>query len=55
MILEHALLNIRPGESPAFERAMQEALPLIGAVLVLVVLMIFVPDIVLLLPRLAFR
>jgi tripartite ATP-independent transporter DctM subunit len=33
----------------------KEALPLIGAVLVLVVLMIFVPDIVLLLPRLAFR
>ena len=31
MILEHALLNIRPGESPAFERAMQEALPLIAA------------------------
>ena len=33
----------------------KEALPLIGAVIVLVVLMIFVPDIVLLLPRLAFR
>jgi tripartite ATP-independent transporter DctM subunit len=32
----------------------REAMPLLGAVIVLVVLMIFVPDIVLLLPRLAF-
>lgn len=31
MILEHAILNVRPGESPAFERAIGEALPLMTA------------------------
>ncbi|MEJ8569844.1 antibiotic biosynthesis monooxygenase [Microbaculum marinum] len=31
MILEHAVLNIKPGLSAAFEAAMAEALPLISA------------------------
>ena len=31
MILEHAILDVRPGESPAFLLALQQALPLIGA------------------------
>lgn len=31
MILETALLVVKPGESPAFERAMAEAQPLIAA------------------------
>ena len=31
MILEHALLSIKPGESAAFEAAMAEARPLIAA------------------------
>jgi heme-degrading monooxygenase HmoA len=31
MIVEHALLHIRAGESPAFEAAMREARPLIAA------------------------
>ena len=31
MIVEHALLRVRPGESVAFETAMQAALPLIAA------------------------
>ncbi len=31
MIVEHAILNIRPGEHPAFLLALQEALPLISA------------------------
>ena len=31
MILEHALLSIRPGQSAAFETAMAEARPLIAA------------------------
>lgn len=31
MILEHAVLDIRPGEAGAFEAAMGEALPLISA------------------------
>ena len=31
MILEHALLHIRPGQSQAFETAMCEARPLIAA------------------------
>jgi heme-degrading monooxygenase HmoA len=31
MILEHAILNVRPGESPAFLAALDEALPLISA------------------------
>lgn len=31
MILEHALLRVRPGEGPAFEMAMREAAPLIAA------------------------
>lgn len=31
MILEHALLHIRPGQSAAFEAAMREARPLIAA------------------------
>ena len=31
MILEHAILNVRPGESPAFLLALREALPLIAA------------------------
>ena len=31
MILEHAILNVRPGESPAFLLALEQALPLIAA------------------------
>jgi heme-degrading monooxygenase HmoA len=31
MILEHAILDVKPGESPAFLLALQEALPLIAA------------------------
>jgi heme-degrading monooxygenase HmoA len=31
MIIEHALLSIKKGEEAAFESAMREALPLIGA------------------------
>ena len=31
MILEHAILNVRPGQGPAFAQALKEALPLIGA------------------------
>ncbi|MGL4525796.1 MAG: antibiotic biosynthesis monooxygenase family protein [Aestuariivirga sp.] len=31
MILEHAILNVRPGESPAFLLALEEALPLMTA------------------------
>lgn len=31
MILEHAILNVRPGESPAFLLALEKALPLISA------------------------
>ena len=31
MILEHALLHIRPGQSAAFEAAIREARPLIAA------------------------
>jgi heme-degrading monooxygenase HmoA len=31
MILEHAILNVRPGESPAFLSALEDALPLISA------------------------
>ena len=31
MILEHAILNLRPGESPAFLLALKEAVPLIAA------------------------
>jgi heme-degrading monooxygenase HmoA len=31
MILEHALLHVRPGENSAFESAMAEARPLIAA------------------------
>ena len=31
MILEHAILNVKAGEAPAFEIAMREALPLISA------------------------
>jgi heme-degrading monooxygenase HmoA len=31
MILEHAILNVKPGETEAFEKAMNEALPLISA------------------------
>ncbi|MEG3125050.1 antibiotic biosynthesis monooxygenase family protein [Sphingomonas sp. GB1N7] len=31
MILEHALLHIRPGQSAAFEAAMHKARPLIAA------------------------
>ena len=31
MILEHALLSIKPGQSAAFEAAMAEARPLIAA------------------------
>ncbi|MGY0791359.1 antibiotic biosynthesis monooxygenase family protein [Azospirillum argentinense] len=31
MILETALLTVRPGQGPAFERAMTEAQPLIAA------------------------
>lgn len=31
MIVEHAILNVRPGEGLAFERALADALPLIAA------------------------
>jgi len=31
MILEHAVLHIKPGESHTFEKAMREARPLIAA------------------------
>lgn len=31
MILEHAILNVKPGQAVAFEAAMREALPLISA------------------------
>lgn len=31
MILEHAILNVRPGQSEGFIQAMQAALPLISA------------------------
>ena len=31
MILEHAILDVKPGESPAFLEALKEALPLISA------------------------
>jgi heme-degrading monooxygenase HmoA len=31
MILEHAILNVKAGEGPAFEAALGEALPLIKA------------------------
>jgi heme-degrading monooxygenase HmoA len=31
MVLEHAILDVRPGESPAFRLALGEALPLIAA------------------------
>lgn len=31
MILEHAILNVRPGQGPAFEAALRDALPLIKA------------------------
>lgn len=31
MILEHAILDVRPGETAAFEAALAEALPLIAA------------------------
>jgi heme-degrading monooxygenase HmoA len=31
VILEHAILNVRPGESPAFRLALEQALPLIAA------------------------
>src|SRR5207244_10125884 len=31
MILEHAVLSVKPGQSPAFEAAMREARPLISA------------------------
>ena len=31
MVVEHAILNVRPGRSEAFERAMTEARPLIAA------------------------
>ena len=31
MILEVALLNVRPGESPAFEQAFEQAQPLIAS------------------------
>ncbi|MET1028657.1 MAG: antibiotic biosynthesis monooxygenase [Dongiaceae bacterium] len=31
MILEHAVLQVKPGSRPAFETAMQQALPLIQA------------------------
>ena len=31
MILEHAILNVRPGVSPAFLLALRQALPLIAA------------------------
>ena len=31
MILEHAILNVKPGKAEAFEQAMAEALPFISA------------------------
>lgn len=31
MIIEHAVLDVRPGQGPAFEAALAEALPLISA------------------------
>jgi heme-degrading monooxygenase HmoA len=31
MILEHAILDVKPGQADAFEAAMNEALPLISA------------------------
>lgn len=31
MILEHAILDVKPGEGPAFLSAMQQATPLIAA------------------------
>ena len=31
MILEHAILNVKPGEAEAFEKAMADALPYISA------------------------
>ncbi len=31
MILEHAILSIKPGQSASFEQAMRQALPLISA------------------------
>jgi heme-degrading monooxygenase HmoA len=31
VMLEHALLNLKPGQGPAFELAINEALPLIKA------------------------
>ena len=31
MIVEHAILNVKPGQGPAFLSAMQDALPLISA------------------------
>jgi heme-degrading monooxygenase HmoA len=31
LILEHAILNVRPGQGPAFEQAMAAAIPLIKA------------------------
>jgi heme-degrading monooxygenase HmoA len=31
VILEHAILNVKPGQGPAFERALADALPLITA------------------------
>ncbi len=31
MIVEHAILNVKPGESPAFLSALEDALPLISA------------------------
>jgi len=31
MILEHAILDVKPGQAQAFETAMREALPLISA------------------------
>ncbi len=31
MILEHAVLQVKPGQQPTFEAAMQDALPLIEA------------------------
>lgn len=31
MILEHAILDVKPGESPAFLLALKQALPLIAA------------------------
>jgi heme-degrading monooxygenase HmoA len=31
MVLEHAILDVKPGESPAFLSALERALPLIAA------------------------